>query len=223
MVQISPPPLRPARQARSRRTLEALLSAADALLRQKSFEDISIAELVARAGVTTGAFYGRFTGKHDLLPGLYEKYLRWLDEECERELAPTAWSGMSAAAASVHAAELICRSFEARPWLLRAMVVYARQAPDRIVDTPPVQQRLLAGLTDRLLAALPAAARPPREQAEFAIYGGITVARELTLFPQLPMARALRLDKQGLRERIASMLALGLQSQLPDTTNGPNA
>ncbi|MHC4991410.1 MAG: TetR family transcriptional regulator, partial [Planctomycetota bacterium] len=59
---------RPPSQARSRRTRE----------------QITIADIVAHASCSTGAFYGRFAGKEDLLPALYERY----DDGLEESIGP---------------------------------------------------------------------------------------------------------------------------------------
>ena len=77
-------PLRPVRQALSRRTLESMLDAAERLLHGRSFQEISLTELVREAGVTTGAFYGRFASKDNLLPCLYPRYLSHLSATYSR-------------------------------------------------------------------------------------------------------------------------------------------
>ena len=61
-------------QDRSRRTLAALLDATESLLEERRFEQISVAEIILKAGVSTGSFYARFSGKDALLPALYARY-----------------------------------------------------------------------------------------------------------------------------------------------------
>ena len=58
-------------QDRSRRTFEAILDATETLLARRPFEEISIAEIVLKAGSSTGSFYARFPAKDALLPALY--------------------------------------------------------------------------------------------------------------------------------------------------------
>lgn len=68
-------PLPPApRQERSRRTLEAVLTATEALLAERLFEDLSMADIAKRAGVAVGTIYTRFRAKEDLLPVLFERH-----------------------------------------------------------------------------------------------------------------------------------------------------
>lgn len=56
-----------AKQARSKRTEEALLRALDTLLVKKSFDEMSVAEIAREAGLTTGAVYRRFENKRAML------------------------------------------------------------------------------------------------------------------------------------------------------------
>src|SRR4051812_42933766 len=69
-------------QARSRQTLAAIVSAAEELLAGQPFDAVSVADIVRRAGCTTGSFYARFASKEALLPYLYDKY----DEALGRRL-----------------------------------------------------------------------------------------------------------------------------------------
>ncbi len=57
----------PARQERSRRKREALLSAALALFAEHGYEETSIEEIARRAGVAVGGFYQHFASKRQVL------------------------------------------------------------------------------------------------------------------------------------------------------------
>ena len=75
--------LNPPRQERSRETLRRILDAARALLRQRDFEEISIDDIVERAGSSKGSFYQRFGDKDSLLVYLLHE---------EHEAAKKMWS-----------------------------------------------------------------------------------------------------------------------------------
>lgn len=49
------------------RTRAALIEAAAALIREKGYEALTMAEVAARAGMTVGAIYGNFKNKDDLI------------------------------------------------------------------------------------------------------------------------------------------------------------
>ncbi len=62
------------RQSRSQATLERLLYAAEELLNTQTFEEITVADIVERAGSSVGSFYARFPTKDALLIALLELY-----------------------------------------------------------------------------------------------------------------------------------------------------
>src|SRR6059058_220154 len=56
------------------RTRAKLLEAARALIREKGHEQTTLEEIAERAGMTTGAIYGNFKNKDDLLIALGQTY-----------------------------------------------------------------------------------------------------------------------------------------------------
>lgn len=83
----------PATQERSRRTLAAILNAAERLLNEKPFDEITISEICRAAGCSPPAFYQRFRDKEALLHAIHE---RWTDDSIalvERFLDPGPWTG----------------------------------------------------------------------------------------------------------------------------------
>lgn len=67
-----PGPTKP-RQPRSQKTLEKILAATEELLQERDFEEITMDEIAAEAGVAVGTLYTRFSNKHDLLPYLISR------------------------------------------------------------------------------------------------------------------------------------------------------
>ncbi len=65
----------PPKQARSRATLARILEAAETLIAEKGLADVSIPEIVRRAGSSVGGFYARFRDKDELLRALEERFL----------------------------------------------------------------------------------------------------------------------------------------------------
>ena len=62
------------RQARSQKTKQKLLDACEQLLRDKPWREISIQQIVVKAGLSNGAVYGRFGNKDEILVCLYERH-----------------------------------------------------------------------------------------------------------------------------------------------------
>lgn len=86
--------LSPPKQARSRRTLDAILDAALALLDERGLDGTTIHEIVERAGTSVGSFYARFGGKDDLLR--YLELRLWSDARArwDEALEGRAWEGV---------------------------------------------------------------------------------------------------------------------------------
>jgi len=68
-------------QERSRKTAEKFVSAAMELLREKTYAELSVAELARKAGRSVGVFYQRFGSKDDFLSVLlfafFERSIDW--------------------------------------------------------------------------------------------------------------------------------------------------
>ena len=63
---------KPTRQAQAQQTKRRLFDAAYSLLQEKDFRDITISDIVLRAGVSTGTFYLYYTSKLDVY---YQTYV----------------------------------------------------------------------------------------------------------------------------------------------------
>ena len=69
------PDVKVPQQTRSRITQERLLDALEGLLRERSIHEVTVAEIAAAAGVTTGAIYRRFKDKRALLQAAFQRFL----------------------------------------------------------------------------------------------------------------------------------------------------
>ncbi len=203
------PAVRPVRQARSLKTLHALLDALDHLLRERPFESITVLELAQAAKVSTGAFYARFASKEDLLPELYAHYQRSLKELTARKLDPSNWAPLSMNDRLEKVSHFICDSIENRDWLLRAVAIHSRRRYP-VATSADSRSTAQMGWLQRLADCVTVAPAPrdnlPREQLEFALYTAITLAREAILFPHLPMATALGLNARSIRLHLPTLL-----------------
>lgn len=202
------PRVRPVLQARSRKTLNALLDALDRLLRDRSFESITVLDLAREAGVSTGAFYARFSSKDDLLPELYSRFQDSLKEITDRELDPASWAPLSPPERTDRLARFLCDTYQRRSWLLRAVVIHSRRhtppMPEGPEQTP--QAELLRRIADCVGAAPAPRTGLTRDELEFVVYAAMTLAREAVLFPQLPMAASLGVNAESIRKRLPVLL-----------------
>lgn len=131
-----PTSVNPPRQARSRATLDRILEAAEALLETQLMDEISLSDVLERAGVSVGAFYGRFRNKEALLPELHTRYARRLDVESVRVLAPERWRGRPLARRIGLLVRYAVFVYRRQRGLLRALSLDWRIHPERV--TPSV-------------------------------------------------------------------------------------
>ncbi len=82
-------------QARSQRTLERLLDSAEALIADKGFDDVTVAEIAAHAGFSVGAVYSRFRDKQGVLNCLLDRFLDEAHLTTDSALDADHWQGAS--------------------------------------------------------------------------------------------------------------------------------
>jgi AcrR family transcriptional regulator len=73
------------KQGRSRQSFERIIEATIELLRERAYDQITLAEICDRSGVSTGSLYGRVTGKDELLRVVQVRFLERLAEQFTEE------------------------------------------------------------------------------------------------------------------------------------------
>lgn len=68
-----PLPIPATKQKRSQRTLDRILAAAEGLLNERDFDELTMSELAERAGCAIGTVYARIPSKSVLLECMYER------------------------------------------------------------------------------------------------------------------------------------------------------
>lgn len=124
---------KPATQARSRATRDKLVAALERLLRQRTFEEISMADLAKEAGLAVGTVYRRFDNKEAFIPVIFELYMKRLEErmaspEGQAQIDPEA--GLRAALRAITASGWAFAQSDGH--LIRAAHVYAHLRPDLV-------------------------------------------------------------------------------------------
>src|ERR1051325_1808678 len=119
-------------QDRSRRTLEKIGQALEDLLALRSFDEISVHDIVRRARCSIGSFYARFNSKDDLLPYLYERYNADLRPRMVARMASTNLDELSFRQAVKLLVDGTVDMYLERRHLLRAVALLARTRPEVI-------------------------------------------------------------------------------------------
>lgn len=124
----------PPRQARSRRTRDAIVTALEELLREGTFQAASVAEIAERAGVAVGSVYRRFENKDAMIPALFDLYFeRWRAYREEQHEDPLPLDA---------GLRTVLRQSALRAWgfmtreahILRAVHLYGRLRPELASD-----------------------------------------------------------------------------------------
>jgi AcrR family transcriptional regulator len=127
------------KQARSQATLTRLLDAAEELFLQNPPQDVSIADIVRRAGSSIGGFYSRFADKDALLRALQERRLVVVQQMLETIADPERWRDVPLSLMVRGLLQELVRHYTERRRLIAAFVSAAAQNPREWADT--VQRR----------------------------------------------------------------------------------
>ena len=177
------------RQARSHRSLESMVAALEHLLRDRPFEEISVAEICRSANVTTGAFYARFQAKDSLMPYVYERYQAWLSHSIPAQFDRVDWQRCSPRPAAEKIAQVLIALYAERPWLLRAVTLFARSGRGNMAAHSGQASRDLVHAMKRVLELHFVVDTENAHRAlDFALFALISTAREAVLFPSAPVA-----------------------------------
>ncbi|EDM75619.1 regulatory protein, TetR [Plesiocystis pacifica SIR-1] len=126
-MSIQPAKLRPARQRRSQRSLERIVEALDALIEEKTFEEITVQEVCTRAGVGIGTFYDRVGKKEDLLEHLRQRFYAGVRSFIDEAFTPERFADHSLEQTlRLNAREMVALHRQ-RPGAIRATIVEARR------------------------------------------------------------------------------------------------
>lgn len=194
------PPL----QERSRSTLERFAAATEELLRGKSFEEITVQDIVRQADRPIGSFYARFPSKEALLPFLYERYDQSLEASFRARLEEVDWKGMDFAATVGRLVDVLIAVYENRRWLLRSLALFARQHPEAFPEELIARRRrMYDGVCEILLRhRRKITHEDPEEAINFGVYLVSAAARDALLFSEAPHARATALTAARLRREL---------------------
>ncbi len=205
--------VRPPRQARSERTLERILSAAEALAAKRAFDEITIDDIVERVGTSVGAFYKRFPIKQAFLPAVLSR-LQTRNLQRIRE-----GIGMPAARRmplTVRVATLLARQADvlrAHRAMVRAIVA-GRIGGGLTLPAVEVEQAhaMLALLADRLLERRSEMRRPDPEIAvRIALHFALSSLQLTMLQEEAPSVSPERL----VAELSQAVIACGTSEQVP--------
>jgi len=198
------PAVRAPKQLRSQKTITRILKAFDALLQQKPFDQITVAEVARRARASIPSLYARFDGKEALLLAAHEAFKEEVIAASSEFLAPERWRDVAVPEISRRAAAELVRLYQTRQNLLRAVL---------LSDSPDIYERV--ALITRHLSEQLAALLIPRmeiedersaeEAIDFGVRATLALLQHQLVFGAVHPAR-FDLTRRQLAPRIAELL-----------------
>ncbi|MFQ5699001.1 MAG: TetR/AcrR family transcriptional regulator [Myxococcota bacterium] len=143
--------IRPPHQERSHRTLERLLDATEALLAERDFDDIGVAEIARAARSSVGAFYTRFPDKIAILHALHERFCTEAFATADATLSRERWRGRGIAELLSTVVPFLVRVVRDRRGLQRAVLVQSLVNRDFRERSARLTRHLNQLLSERLL------------------------------------------------------------------------
>ncbi len=214
----TPGPVNQPQQERSRASMAQMLDAAALLLASKTFEELTIAEVVQQAGTSVGAFYGRFKDKDALLLALHERFFEQFERDFRAIVYRPGWFEQSIPAMVREVVDFMVDTYNRHQGVLRALDLKARMHTDSPFKAR--QQRMWTELfplvQDILQAHAPEITHPnPNLAAQLGIQQLVFTVHELYLWGPLRGGRMYEKDELC-AELTRSFLAY-LQVQIKET------
>lgn len=116
---------KPPRQRRSHESLERILDAAESLIRERGFDDMTIAEVVQRSDSSVGSLYARFNNKLGLLRAVQLRYHARVQNDMFAAFSGDRAENESLQEAVGRVVSVLCRHVLNDPELFRAFVLQA--------------------------------------------------------------------------------------------------
>jgi AcrR family transcriptional regulator len=171
-------------QVRSQATRERILRAAERLLRSHLFEDISVRQLVAEAGVSIGSFYNLYGEKDALLPDLYARHCREMIDELEAIAQPTRWADASLTQLVRAVVERVVAIYAEQRGLMRALVLRSHCRHPGTGPRDPAMDSIVPRIAALVAERRSEILHPsPKRAAGVGLLMVIATARECLLYP----------------------------------------
>jgi AcrR family transcriptional regulator len=195
------------KQARSERTLQRLLDAAESLIEEKGLGAVSIPEIVHRAGSSVGGFYARFRDKNELLRALEERFLRELDERVEEMSSPGRWTDVPTRDVVEALVVELVRTVREREALIGMFFFRAGSDPDAFEHGVRFRNRISTRVCD-LLIERPEIRHPePSVAIDLGVQMALGLIHQSVVFGELRAGQRRLSDKDVIQEITRSFLA----------------
>lgn len=165
-------------QTRSRKTFTDILVAAEKLMNQKTWVDVTVSDIVKEANCTVGSFYARFDDKHAVLACLSSQ----LSADVEQQSATQLSSGNLTPSLLIQGfAHQLCDVYEQRVGLIRTLTLLPRLYGDTSFQNDGQRTALVfRSIVDQFVTL-----GVDRSRTEIALFFLVNAIRERVLFPDI--------------------------------------
>jgi len=174
----------PAKQDRSHASERRLVDAALQMLETVDAEDLSMAAVAKRAGMSVGGLYARFADKAALVNAVDERLLQEMSEVLRSTMSETRLLGLSSSEVVRVYVRMMLRYFASRRGVLRQVAVKVRTSdePDRVQRWREFNQEAHGRLARSLIERGGIHHEEPEAAIAFGILFVSAAAREAVLF-----------------------------------------
>jgi AcrR family transcriptional regulator len=141
------PPLhwvKPPQQARSQKTLERILDAAEEVVAERGVAALTVSEVVRRAGSSVGAFYARFPDREALIATLHQRSCGETLATAELALDPRRWASADLGTALSEVVGFCAALCRQRQGLLLAFITMVAADPSYAGRRAELERQLAA-------------------------------------------------------------------------------
>ena len=211
--------IRPVQQARSQQTLERLLDSAEALIADKGFDDITVAEIAARAGCSVGAVYSRFRDKQAVLHSLQDRFAQEATLTADTTLGLDRWQDASIEEIVSQLISFLVEIHRERRGILRELSVLSKSEPAMIERKARLAAHVGQHVEALLLARAERIRHPePAAAVRFGVQFVLAALERAVLFDDVATYGLPASDEQLARELTRAYLAYLDLTDLPPTT-----
>lgn len=202
----------PPKQARSARSLKAIIRALRALLEEHYFEDLTVQQIAEEAGVSVGVCYQRFGSKQGLLAFVYNEFERDLAPLVEEHTRVARWQGLNGAGMAAAAADDLYRFYRKRRGLLRTFYLWLRLHPKSASpESGQRRRRQMRRVGEAMVVAGGFATAPSRVAQALAQLSLVLV--DQVLFEDLPPTWLSRRQAAGARRLAVAQFAAVIEGR----------
>ncbi len=197
-------------QRRSRQTMERLLAATLAVIEAKGLAGVTIPEIAATAGLSTGSIYRRFTDKETLIRTAFLQLLETWQAANQVNLPLDRFQGVSLRAALNALGRALVAQYRGTMGLLKALDQFLEAQTDEAFRHKALD--IIEANMRRLIEALlpfrdEISAADPERAITFALLNAVTLVELHKLHNPLLWQRMMPLDDEALAGEAARAMA----------------